>query len=162
MEASAIGRSGPFVPKGDLGNYRASAKLPEDGGMKVRICFLVMSLAALIWYAVVQLAPSGRAATVSATFHQLGKTALTRIENAQDAESDSEFQTRIANADVAMDIARRSAVSAADQREFVQLMSYMMAVKQDRNLALTNSDPSLPPDHDAVNNARAAAEATFN
>ncbi len=129
--------------------------------MKLRICFLVMSLSALIWYAIVQLAPSGRAATVSASFHQLGKTALTRIESAQEAESESEFQTRIANADVAMDIARRSAVSAADQREFAQLMSYMLAVKQDHNLALVSSDPSQPPDHDAVNNARSAAETTF-
>jgi|SRR5690348_5414583 len=129
--------------------------------MKVRICFLVMSLAALIWYAAVQLAPSGRAATVSASFHQLGKTALARIESAQDAESDSEFETRLANADVAMDLARRAAVSAADQREFAQLMSYMMAVKQDHSLVLASSDPSQPPDHEAVNNARAAAEATF-
>ncbi|HKT25167.1 MAG TPA: hypothetical protein VJR04_11225 [Terriglobales bacterium] len=129
--------------------------------MKLRICFLVMSLSALIWYAVVQLAPSGRAATVSMAFHQLGKTALTRIESAQEAESEPEFQTRIANADVAMDIARRSAVSAADQREFAELMSYMLAVKQDHNLVLTSSDPNQPPDHDAVNNARAAAEATF-
>ena len=129
--------------------------------MKLRVCFLVMSLAALIWYAVVQLAPSGRAATVSMSFHQLGKTAMLRIESAQEAQSDPEFETRIANASVAMDMARQSAVSAADQREFAQLMSYMLAVKQDHNLAITSSDPSQPPDHDAVNNARAAAEATF-
>ena len=52
-------------------------------------------------------------------------------------------------------------MSAADQREFAELMSYMLAVKQDHNLVLTSSDPNQPPDHDAVNNARAAAEATF-
>ncbi|GEM_PF-3407477 len=129
--------------------------------MKLRVCLLVMSLSALIWYAVVELAPSGRAATVSTSFHQLGKTAMLRIESAQDAQSDSEFETRIAVADTAMDMARRSAVSAADQREFAQLMSYMLAVKQDHTMALASSDPNQPPDHDAVNNARAAAEATF-
>jgi hypothetical protein len=37
----------------------------------------------------------------------------------------------------------------------------MLAVKQDHTMALTSSDPSQPPDHEAVNNARAAAEATF-
>lgn len=130
-------------------------------GMKLRICFLVMSLAALIWYAVIQLAPSGRAATVSTQFHQLGKTAMLRLESAQDAESEPEFETRIASADMAMETARRAAVSAADQREFAQLMSYMLAVKQDHTIALTSSDPSQPPDHDGVNNARAAVEATF-
>jgi len=129
--------------------------------MKVRICLLVMSLSALIWYAAVQLAPSGRAATVSTSFHQLGKTALSRIESAQDSQSDAEFETRVAAADNAMDLARRTAVSAADQREFAQLMSYMMAVKQDHAMTLTNSDPSQAPDHNAVNNARTAAEATF-
>ena len=129
--------------------------------MKLRICFLVMSLAALIWYAVVELAPSGRAATVSTQFHQLGKTAMLRLESAQDAESESEFDTRIASADTAVDIARRATVSAADQREFAQLMSYMLAVKKDHTMALSSSDPSQPPDHEAVNNARAAAEATF-
>ena len=129
--------------------------------MKVRICFLVMSLSALIWYAKVQLAPSGQAATVSAAFHQLGKSTLTRIEEAQDASSETEFQTRIANADRSLQIARGSAVSAADQREFARLMSYMLAVKQDHDLALASSDPSQTPDHEAVNNARAAAEETF-
>lgn len=129
--------------------------------MKLRICLLVISLSALIWYAVVELAPSGRAATVSASFHQLGKTALVRIESTQDAQSDPDFEARLAAADAAMDMARRAAVSAADQREFTQLVSYMLAVKQDHTMALANPDPSQPPDHDAVNNARAAAEATF-
>lgn len=86
---------------------------------------------------------------------------MLRLESAQDAESESEFNIRIASADTAVDIARRATVSAADQREFAQLMSYMMAVKQDHTMALTSSDPSQPPDHDAVNNARAAVEATF-
>ena len=129
--------------------------------MKLRICFLVMSLAALIWYAVIQLAPSGRAATVSGQFHQLAKTAMLRLESAQDADSEPDFETRIASADVAVDMARRATVSAADQREFAQLMSYMLAVKQDHTMALTSSDPSQPPDHEAVNNARASAEAIF-
>lgn len=159
--AVGVGNFYPIPVKCDFRNYLVGANLRQDVGMKLRICFLVMSLAALIWYAVVQLAPSGRAATVSTQFHQLGKTAMLRLENAQDAGSEPEFETRIANADMAVDMARRATVSAADQREFAQLMSYMMAVKQDHTLALTSSDPSQPPDHDAVNNARAAAEAIF-
>ena len=129
--------------------------------MKIRICFLVMSLSALIWYGFVQLAPSGRAATVSAGFHQLGKNAVSKLEQAQDADSDPEFQMRIADADRAVGFARTAAVSAADQKEFARLMSYMLAVKQDHMMALTSTDPSQPPDHEAVNNARAAAESTF-
>jgi hypothetical protein len=129
--------------------------------MKIRICFLVMSLSALIYYGATQLAPSGRAATVSSTFHALGKTALTRMENAQEADSEPEYQTRLANAETALEIAHRAVVSPADEREFMQLFSYIQAVKQDHVVAITNSDASLPPDHDAVNNARAAAENVF-
>jgi len=129
--------------------------------MKVRICFLVMSLSALIYYGATQMAPSGRAATVSSSFHALGKTALARMESAQDADSEPEYQTRLQNADAALETAHHAVVSAADEREFVQLLSYMQAVKQDHVVAMTASDPSQPPDHDAVNNARAAAENVF-
>jgi hypothetical protein len=129
--------------------------------MKLRICFLVMSLSALIYYGVTQLAPSGRAATVSSTFHALGRTALTRIESAQEADSEPEYQTRLANADTALDIAHRAVVSPADEREFMQLFSYMQAVKQDHVLAMSASDPDQSPDHNAVNNARAAAMNVF-
>ena len=129
--------------------------------MKVRICFLVMSLSALIWYGVVQLAPSGRAATVSAQFHQLGKNAVASLKDAQEAESDFDFQSRIALADQAMNRARTAAISAADQKEFAKLMRYSLAVKQDHQMSLALADPSEPPDHTVVNDARTAAEATF-
>lgn len=129
--------------------------------MKVRICFLVMSLSALIYYGATQLAPSGRAATVSSTFHALGKTALTRIESAQEADSEPEYQARMATADSSLDIAHHAVVSPADEREFTQLLSYMQAVKQDHVLAIAAGSPDQPPDHEAVNHARAAAENTF-
>jgi len=129
--------------------------------MKVRICFLAMSLAALIYYGFVQLAPGGRTATRSSTFHQLGKNALARIESAQDASSEDEYQTRIADADRALATAQSAVVTGADQTEFARLTSYIHAVKQDHQLALAASDPSQQPDHGPSNLARANAESTF-
>jgi hypothetical protein len=129
--------------------------------MKVRICFLVMSLAVLIYYGFVQLAPAGRSATRSSTFHQLGKNALARIESAQEASSENEYETRIADADRALATAQSAVVTGADQTEFARLTSYMHAVKQDHELALTASDSSQQPDHEQTNTARANAESTF-
>ncbi|HWC19350.1 MAG TPA: hypothetical protein VG498_20225 [Terriglobales bacterium] len=129
--------------------------------MKIRICFLVMSLALLIYYGFVQLAPAGRTATRSSAFHQLGKNALAKIENAQDASSEEEFQGRIVDADRALVTAQSAVVTGADQTEFARLTSYMQAVKQDHQLAQTASDPSQQPDHEQTNAARANAESTF-
>lgn len=129
--------------------------------MKVRICFLVMSLAVLIYYGFVQLAPAGRSATRSSTFHQLGKNALVRIESAQDASSEDQYQTRIADADRALATAQSAVVTGADQTEFARLTSYMYSVKQDHQLALTAADPSQQPDHEQTSLARANAESTF-
>jgi len=129
--------------------------------MKVRICFLAMSLAVLIYYGFVQLAPAGRTATRSSTFHQLGKNALVRIESAQDAGSEDEYQTRAADADRALATAQSAVVTGADQTEFARLTSYMHAVKQDHQLALAAADPSQQPDHEQTNTAKANAERTF-
>ncbi|HVH87841.1 MAG TPA: hypothetical protein VM912_14025 [Terriglobales bacterium] len=129
--------------------------------MKLRICLLVMSMAALFYYGFAHMAPAARNATVSSAFHQLGKNALTKIEAAQDAASDTEYQTRIAAADLAFTTAQRAIVSGADQAEFARLLSYMQAVKQDHMLAQTASDPSQQPDHEQTNAARANAENTF-
>lgn len=130
--------------------------------MKLRICFLVMSLSALVYYGFIQLAPAGRAATVSSQFHQLGKNALARIERAHDAENDEgEFSVRIGEADTALTIAQAASRSAADEAEFVRLVSYMQAVKQDHQLMQTASYAGDQPDHQQVNAARQTAENTF-
>ena len=129
--------------------------------MKVRMCFLVMSLALLIYYGFMQMAPAGRTATRSSTFHQLGKNALLRIESAQDAGSEEEYQSRIADADRFVTTAQSAVVTGADQTEFSRLTSYMQAVKLDHQLSLAASDPSQQPNHEQTNTARANAESTF-
>jgi hypothetical protein len=131
--------------------------------MKVRICFLVMALAPILYYGFAQMAPAGRAATVSAGFHQLGKAALVKIESAQDALSDSEdvFNQRITEADYALSMASRAAHTEADQRDYVRLVSYMRSVKQDRTLMQIATDPSQQPDLEQTNAARRGAESAF-
>jgi hypothetical protein len=131
--------------------------------MKVRVCFLVMALAPLIYYGAIQMAPAGRAATVSSNFRQLGKLALTKIEAAQDAlsESDDAFSARIAEADRTMAMASSAAHTAADQRDYARLVSYLHAVKEDRMFALTATDGSQPPDMETTNSARQGAENAF-
>jgi len=130
--------------------------------MKIRICFLVMMLAPLFYYGAIQLAPAGRAATVSTAFHELGKTALKRIESAQEAQSepDSGFDSRVAEAETALAIANTAAVSAADRREYTQLVTYLHDVKQDRILMQASNDPGSV-DHEQTNAARESAERTF-
>ncbi|MBV9072818.1 MAG: hypothetical protein JOZ10_04225 [Acidobacteria bacterium] len=131
--------------------------------MKIRICFLVMMLAPLVYYGAIQMAPAGRAATVSSGFHQLGKLALQKIEAAQDALGDSEeaFNARLAEADRAMAVASGAAHSAADQRDYTRLVGYLQTVKQQRILAQAAADPSQPPDHDQIDAARQGAETAF-
>jgi hypothetical protein len=130
--------------------------------MKVRVCFLAMMLAPLFYYGAIQMAPAGRAATVSSSFHQLGRTAFQRIEKAQEAQSepDNVFEQRIAEAEQAVAIANTAAVSAADRREYMQLVSYLHSVKQDRLLMQASSDSNLV-DQEQSNNARSGAEKIF-
>lgn len=131
--------------------------------MKIRICFLVMSLAPILYYGFAQLAPAGRAATVSSGFRQLGKAALGKIESAQDALSEPEevYSQRILEADQAMAIARGAAHSAADQRDFTRLTGYLYDVKQDRMLAIAQTDPDQKPDLEQTNAAKEGAERAF-
>ena len=131
--------------------------------MKARICFLAMALAPLIYYGAVQLAPAGRAATVSSGFHQLGKVALLKIESAQDgfSESDDVFNQRLAEADRSLAVAGAAAHTAADQRDYTRLVTYLHAVKQDHSLMQTAIDPSQQPDHEQTNSARQSAESAF-
>jgi len=130
--------------------------------MKVRICFLVMLLAPLFYYGVTHLAPAGRAATVSSSFHQLGKTAFERIEKAQQAQNapDAVFDPCIADAEQAVAIANTAAVTAADKREYTQLVDYLHAVKQDRLLMQASND-SGPVDQGQTIAARNSAERIF-
>jgi len=85
--------------------------------MKIRVCFLVIMLAPMVYYGMIQLAPAGKAATVSASFHGLGKTALQRIESAQEAAggTDEVFNARVADAHRALAVANSAAVSPADR-----------------------------------------------
>ena len=131
--------------------------------MKVRICFLAMMLAPLIYYGMGMMAPDARMATVSAGFHQLGKATLGKIESAQDALSDSDdvFNQRVAEADSAMALAKGAAHTAADQRDLTRLFNYLYDVKQDHMLAIAASDPSQKPDGEQTNAARQAAETAF-
>jgi hypothetical protein len=131
--------------------------------MKVRICFLVMGLVPLLYYGFVMLAPAGRAATVSVGFHQLGKAALTRIENAQEAESESDdvFQARLISAEAAMASANSAATSAADRRGYTQLVRYLQTVKLERSQMLVSGDAG-PVDHEPTNAAKESAEREFN
>lgn len=131
--------------------------------MKVRICFLVMALAPLVYYGAVQLAPAGRAATVSSGFHQLGQVALQKIESSQEAlsESDEVFSQRVAEADRSMAVASAAAHTAADQRDYTRLVSYLRAVKQDRMIMQTQADSTQPADHEQTNSARQGAEEAF-
>ena len=130
--------------------------------MKVRICFLVMMLAPLFYYGAIHLAPAGRAATVSTSFHQLGKTAFERIEKAQQAqnEPDGVFDPCIADAEQAVAIANTAAVTAADKREYTQLVDYLHAVKQDRLLMQASND-SGPVDQGQTIAARNSAQRIF-
>src|SRR5215469_15073238 len=115
----------------------------QHGRMKIRVCFLVIMLAPLVYYGMIHLAPSGKAATVSASFHGLGKTALRRIESAQSAASDTDevFNARVEEADRALAVANSAAVSPADRRDYTRLMNYLYSVKQDR-LVQAASDPN--------------------
>jgi hypothetical protein len=130
--------------------------------MKVRICFLVMMLAPLFYYGAIQLAPAGRAATVSSNFHQLGKIAVEKIEKAQEAQSepDSVFDPCIAEAEQAVAIANTAAVTTGDRREYAQLVNYLHSVKQDRLLMQASND-SGPVDHEQSNAARGSAKRIF-
>lgn len=130
--------------------------------MKVRICFIVMMLAPLFYYGAIQLAPAGRAATVSSNFHQLGKVAFERIKKAQEVQSepDAIFDPCIAEAEQAVAIANTAAVSAADRREYTQLVSYLHSVKQDRLLMQASNDSSSV-DPEQSNVARSSAERIF-
>lgn len=130
--------------------------------MKVRICFLVMMLAPLFYYGAIHLAPAGRAATVSSSFHQLGKTAFKRIEKAQQAqnEPDAVFDPCIADAEQAVAIANTAVVTAADKREYTKLVDYLHAVKQDRLLMQASND-SGPVDQGQTIAARNSAERIF-
>ena len=122
-----------------------------------------MALAPILYYGFAQLAPAGRAATVSEGFHVLGKAALGKIESVQDAlsESDEVFNQRVAEADQAMTLARQAAHSAADQRDYSRLVNYLYDVKQDRMFAAVATDPSQPQDHEQTNAARQGAESAF-
>src|SRR5215469_11407924 len=104
--------------------------------MKIRVCFLVIMLAPLVYYGMIHLAPSGKAAMVSASFHGLGKTALQRIESAQDAASDTDevFNARVEDADRALAVANSAVVSPADRRDYARLVNYLYSVKQDHLL----------------------------
>ena len=130
--------------------------------MKVRICLLVMMLAPLFYYGAIQLAPAGRAATVSSNFHQLGKIAVERIEKAQEVQSepDTVFDPCIAEAEQAVAIANTAAVTTADRREYAQLVNYLHSVKQDRLLMQASND-SGPMDHEQSNAARSSAKRIF-
>lgn len=137
----------------------------HHGGMKIRICFLVIMLAPLAYYGMIQLAPAGKAATVSASFHGLGKTALQKIESAQDAASDTDevFNARVAEADRALAVANSAVVTPADRRDYTRLVNYLYSVKQDRLLQAA-SDPNnagQTQDQEQTDAARAAAERTF-
>lgn len=132
--------------------------------MKIRVCFLLMMLAPLVYYGLIQLAPAGRAATVSASFHGLGKTALQRIESAQEAASDTDevFNARVAEADRALAVANSAVVSAADRRDYTRLVNYLYSVKQDRLLqAASDPNSGQTEDQEQTNSARDAAEKTF-
>jgi len=130
--------------------------------MKVRVCFLVMMLAPVLYYGATHLAPAGQAATVSSNFHQLGKIAFEKIEKAQQAQSeqDTVFDPAIAEAEQAVAVANTAAVTQADKREYSQLVSYLHAVKQDRLLTQASND-SGSVDHEQSNLARNSAERIF-
>ena len=131
--------------------------------MKVRICFLVMALAPLLYYGAVQMAPAGRAATVSSGFHELGKVALAKIESSQEAltETDEVFNQRITDADRSMSVAAKAAHTAADQRDYTRLVSYLRAVKEDRMMMLAQPDPNQHSESEQTNSARQGAEQAF-
>ena len=130
--------------------------------MKVRICFLAMMLAPLFYYGAIQLAPAGQAATVSSNFHQLGKIAFEKIKKAQEARSepDTVFDPCVAEAEQAVAVANTAAVTAADRREYTQLVNYLHSVKQDRLLMQASNDGS-PVDQEPSNTARSSAERIF-
>ena len=131
--------------------------------MKIRVAFLVMMMAPLVYYGMIQLAPAGRAATVSAAFHGLGKTALEKIKAAQDAEgsSDDEFNSRVADSERALQTANTAAVSAADRRDYTRLVVYLQSVKQDRALTQASGNPGTDDDHAQMNATRQGAEQAF-
>ena len=130
--------------------------------MKVRICFLGMMLAPLFYYGAIQMAPGGRAATVSSSFHQLGRSAFQKIEKAEEAQSepDSVFDPRVAEAEQAVAIANTAAVSSADRQEYLQLVNYLHSVKQDRLLMQASNDSNLI-DQTQSDAARNSAERVF-
>ena len=131
--------------------------------MKIRIAFLVMMMAPLVYYGLIQLAPAGRAATVSGPFRGLGKTALEKIKAAQDAEGESDdvFNNRVAEADRALQTTNTAAVSAADRRDYTRLVVYLQSVKQDRALTQASGNPGTEEDHAQMNATREGAERTF-
>lgn len=142
--------------------YVITVRLAESNNianMKVRICFLAMFLAPLIYYGAIQLAPAGRAATVSSGFHQLGKYALGKIETAQDAETSPEFDSCLADAERAVTIANNAAHTDADRRDYTRLASYLQDVKQDH--MLWQADPSAV-DHTQTDAAKESCERVFN
>ena len=130
--------------------------------MKVRICFLVMMLAPLFYYGAIQLAPAGHAATVSSTFHQLGRVAFQKIEKAQQVQTgpDTVFDPCVADAEQAVAVANTAAITAADRHEYTQLVNYLHSVKQDRLLMQASAD-SGPVDQGPSNAARSSAERIF-
>jgi|SRR5215472_4792662 len=130
--------------------------------MKVRVCFLAMMLAPLIYYGMIHLAPAGRAATVSSNFHQLGKIALEKIEKAQEvrSEPDDVFDPCVSEAEQAVAVANTAALTAAERREYTQLVSYLHSVKQDRLLMQASNDSSSV-DQTQSSAARSSAERIF-
>jgi len=132
--------------------------------MKIRICFLVLALAPLFYYGMIQWAPAGRAATVSSNFRHLGKSAVGKIETAQEAssEADSVFQDRVAEAEQALVMANNCARTDAERRDYLRLVSYLSSVKQDHILMQASNDPSTESDHDRTDAARESAEKAFN
>ena len=107
------------------------------------------------------MAPAGRAATVSSSFHQLGRSAFRKISKAQEAQSeaDSVFDPRVAEAEQAVAIANTAAVTSADRREYMQLVDYLHSVKQNRLLMQASNDSNL--DQEQTKSARSSAEKIF-
>ena len=131
--------------------------------MKIRVAFLVMMLAPMVWYGMIQLAPAGRAATPSAAFHGLGKTALEKIKAAQEAEGESDdvFNDRLADAERALQTANTAVVTAADRRDYTRLVVYLQNVRQDRALTQASGNPGTDEDHAQMNATREGAERAF-
>jgi hypothetical protein len=148
------------------GNAADFAEIPHHGCMKVRICFLVMALAPILYYGFAQMAPAGRAATVSTGFRTLGKAALQKIESAQEAVNEPEdvFAPRLAEAENALNLANGAAVSAADRRDYTRLVSYLHDVKEDRTYSQLSNDGSSNQQQgqEQTNAARESAERAFN